>query len=841
MGKLIPSIPIMETQELKSLKAESIPNNISQIGSSIAWEISKGEGIVVAVLDSGLTIVPDIDGQIIDGKNFVLREGLETDYQDLNGHGNHVAGIIAASENDNQIVGVAPKAKLLIGKIADKEGWVEASELIEAIDWVINWEGPNGEKVKVINMSLAFLEEEITADEKQALHDVCIEAINVGISVVCAASNEGDGSDTTNEIAYPSYFPEVITVGAVDSNDKIASFSNSHEFIDLAAPGVTIPSLSLKANSLAVMSGTSQATPHVAGALALIYSAYEKAGQPLTEAEAYDVLINKYVKDTTLSAKNEGFGILTFKKNLLPYPVDWVQPEEPFVDINSNEIQPALFYINAPKIWKWNQGKDSVVAILSTGVETVHDSIRHKIMDGKNFTSDYNGDVTNYSDNHGRGTFYAGLIAGRSGVGQYVGLAPQAKLIVGKIQKSDLTFDVVKVAEAIDWAINWRGTNGEKIRVMQITIQTETNYIALQNAITRATDAGITVVAGAGDTNKATPVYPAYYDNVISVSAGQHFATSASSNDRYIYGTSYNAGINLSAPGDDFQGVWVNGNSIPYGENKGTNVSASVVTGAIALLISHYKEQGNPLTNRNSVWTELQKYIRKINYAVNVVGLGTLDFDENYLPGTSPEENITYVFPKPIQSNIVPPTVTVGEVTYESVSLSWDYEPTTGVDEMFGPYFDDVYYQIKRDGIVIGETKSLQTFTDLSITELTSHNYTIIVMNENGFIVENNVTVNVPGRSIKILSQVSLAHMKAELKVKGDSQDEVIEAKMEIAKDFLIAETFCTLEELDAKPMAVGVFTRLVSDLFYERMTTAQVKENPTYRAMLKRISKVVI
>lgn len=184
---------------------------------------------------------------------------------------------------------MAPEAQLLILKVLDAEGSGDYAGIIEAIHYAVDWTGPNGEKTTVISMSLGG------PDDVPELHEAIKRAVAAGIPVVCAAGNEGDASPDTDELAYPGAYREVIQVGAIDFDRKIASFSNTNDEIDLVAPGINIQSAYLN-SQYASLSGTSMATPHISGALALIKNIAEKEYvRKLTEAELYAQLVRRTV------------------------------------------------------------------------------------------------------------------------------------------------------------------------------------------------------------------------------------------------------------------------------------------------------------------------------------------------------------------------------------------------------------------------------------------------------------------------------------------------------------------------------------------------------------------
>jgi major intracellular serine protease len=262
-----------------------IPKGVEIIQAPEIWPETKGKGITVAVLDTGCdTDHPDLMDRIIGGYNFTKDDGGDSlKFEDYNGHGTHVAGTIAATLNNSGVVGVAPEANLLILKVLGKNGSGKYDWIIKAIQYAID------QKVDIISMSLGG------PNDVKALHDVIIEAVNQNILVVCAAGNDGDGKDSTDEFGYPGCYNEVISVGAVNLERKSSGFTNSNNQVDLVAPGEKIISTYLN-GTFATLSGTSMATPHVSGALALLKvisnSAFER---DLTVPELYSQLIKRTV------------------------------------------------------------------------------------------------------------------------------------------------------------------------------------------------------------------------------------------------------------------------------------------------------------------------------------------------------------------------------------------------------------------------------------------------------------------------------------------------------------------------------------------------------------------
>ncbi|GAA0595442.1 serine protease [Virgibacillus siamensis] len=272
--------------------AADIPEGVQMIQAPDIWEeASKGKGNVVAVIDTGCQIDhPNLKDRIIDGKNFTSDyEGDSTNYDDNNGHGTHVSGTVAAYSSQDGISGVAPEASLLVVKVLTGEGSGDYQWIIDGINYAVNWEGPNGEKTRAISMSLGGPE------DVPELYDAVKKAVDAGIPVICAAGNSGDDRANTDESAFPGSYNEVIQVGAIDFSRKIAPFSNTNDEIDLVAPGVNILS-TYKDGKYAKLSGTSMATPHVSGSLALIINVAEKRfDRRLTQTELYAQLVRRTI------------------------------------------------------------------------------------------------------------------------------------------------------------------------------------------------------------------------------------------------------------------------------------------------------------------------------------------------------------------------------------------------------------------------------------------------------------------------------------------------------------------------------------------------------------------
>lgn len=240
------------------------PPGVSLMAARKMWPVTMGEQSVVAVLDTGIDYKhPDLAQNVIGGASMIPGE---KSYMDENGHGTHVAGTIAAN---GRLLGVAPGAKLLAVKVLDKNGAGAYAAINQGIAWARKWQGPKGEKVNIINMSLGG------PIPNNNMHKEIIQAVEAGISIVCAAGNQGDGNPDTPELSFPAYYAESLSVGAINLQMRVANFSNSNDRIDIVAPGVDTYS-TYPDSQYVELSGTSMAAPHISGSLALIYSRYMK-------------------------------------------------------------------------------------------------------------------------------------------------------------------------------------------------------------------------------------------------------------------------------------------------------------------------------------------------------------------------------------------------------------------------------------------------------------------------------------------------------------------------------------------------------------------------------------
>lgn len=282
---------------------ETIPNDprylnqwgLPKISAPAAWDITTGSSeVVIAVVDTGIDLEhPDFNcpGKFVSGYDFYNGD---SNPDDDNGHGTHVAGIAAACTNNaTGVAGVAWGARLMPVKVLSGGG----GGTYETVAQGITYAADNG--ADIINLSLGGL------DPSTTLANAIQYAVNRGVLVVAAAGNcAQDGYQCRyiyNPIMYPAAYETTFAVAATDSNDAWANFSEYHPYVDVAAPGVSI--ISTVPGGYTYLNGTSMATPYVSGLAALVWS----LDPDLTQEQVRQV-IQSSADDLGTPGKDDYFG-----------------------------------------------------------------------------------------------------------------------------------------------------------------------------------------------------------------------------------------------------------------------------------------------------------------------------------------------------------------------------------------------------------------------------------------------------------------------------------------------------------------------------------------------------
>jgi subtilisin len=303
---------------------QTLPTGIDRTDADLSTAKSgDGTGSVdadIAILDTGIDLThPDLN--VVNHVECITTSQCITGLaagNDDDGHGTHVAGIAAAKDNTEGVVGMAPGARLWAVKVLDSNGNGFDSDIIAGIDYITDTND-----IDVVNMSFGG---DCVTECDTALHTAIINSVAAGITYTAAAGNEGKNAQSVE----PANYPEVITVSAISdtngncgppggsSDDRFASFSNYGSVVDIAAPGVSIRS-TYTGNSYATMSGTSMATPHVTGAAALYKSLHSGA----TPADVKNALLSS---GSTLSTicDGKGHGYFTSDKDSIAEPLLYV-------------------------------------------------------------------------------------------------------------------------------------------------------------------------------------------------------------------------------------------------------------------------------------------------------------------------------------------------------------------------------------------------------------------------------------------------------------------------------------------------------------------------------------
>jgi subtilisin family serine protease len=226
------------------------PWGVRRVHAAAAWAHARGAGVKVAVIDTGIEQA-NAQLHVLDGFNAVDPAHTGA-WDDKEGHGTHVAGTIAALQDGEGVVGVAPDVSLYAVRVLDENGNGTYDDVIAGLDWAV------ANHMQVVNMSLG-------ADEGSPALELAIKEAARHLVIVAASGNAG------GPVSFPARYPEAIAVGASTQDDKTAYFSNRGPEVAFIAPGYEIPSLK-RLGGIETMSGTSMAAPHVTGLAALALS-----------------------------------------------------------------------------------------------------------------------------------------------------------------------------------------------------------------------------------------------------------------------------------------------------------------------------------------------------------------------------------------------------------------------------------------------------------------------------------------------------------------------------------------------------------------------------------------
>ncbi|MFC7096326.1 S8 family peptidase [Halobaculum marinum] len=285
-----PDVRYVEENGQMHALAQQTPWGIDRTDSEVAHANgSTGAGADVAILDTGIdSDHPDLQANLGSGRAFVKSRGkYQYDWDDDNDHGTHCAGTANADDNSQGVVGVSTEATLHAVKVLDKRGSGSFSDIAAGVQYVADqgWD--------VGSMSLG------ASSGSAALKDACSYAVDRGVFLVAAAGNSGPCTDC---VGYPAAYPECMAVSSSASDDSLSSFSSTGPEVEIIAPGTDVYS-TVPGGSYATFSGTSMATPHVAGAAGQLMA----DGYTASEARSR---LKSTAEDLGLASNEQGAGLL---------------------------------------------------------------------------------------------------------------------------------------------------------------------------------------------------------------------------------------------------------------------------------------------------------------------------------------------------------------------------------------------------------------------------------------------------------------------------------------------------------------------------------------------------
>ncbi|PHR64049.1 MAG: peptidase S8 [Idiomarina sp.] len=294
-----PNVEFIEVDQKRRFMAQTVPYGINMVQANLVDDSvasAAAGGKKICVIDSGLDLPHEDMGTRFDTINGTNNSGTGNWYDEGGPHGTHVAGTIAALNNGLGVRGViGSNPNMHIVKVFNASGWGYSSSLVAAIETCAD----NGSDV--VNMSLGG------GGSSQTEANAMQNLFNQGVLLIAAAGNDGSAYSSTDAMSYPASYNAVMSVAAVDSNKALASFSQKNSQVEIAAPGVnvlsTYPEGTGSQGNYGNMSGTSMASPHVAGVAALVWSHH-----PTCSAAQIRDALNDSAEDLGSAGRDVKFG-----------------------------------------------------------------------------------------------------------------------------------------------------------------------------------------------------------------------------------------------------------------------------------------------------------------------------------------------------------------------------------------------------------------------------------------------------------------------------------------------------------------------------------------------------
>lgn len=314
-------IPKYRVTARVQMLAETMDYNHQMMNIPAMWKVTKGEGVKLVILDTGMPNHNDLSPNTVVSKSFINNY-----LEDKNGHSTHCGGIIAAiAGNGMGVAGIAPEVDDIYGAVLDSSGSGSIAQIVAGIYWAVD-----EVKADIISMSLGI---DASSSVIPSLKKACDYAYSKGVTIFAAAGNEA------GKVGQPAQYDSVYAVAAVNNKMEHARFSNMGDSVDFAAGGVDVYSTYLN-NSYAKLSGTSMATPACAAVAALIFAKHLKDGKRLTPAELGDHL-KRIAYDVNGDGFDQifGFGIPIFQNSDTPDEAPDNGPVEPSEPVTP--VQPS--------------------------------------------------------------------------------------------------------------------------------------------------------------------------------------------------------------------------------------------------------------------------------------------------------------------------------------------------------------------------------------------------------------------------------------------------------------------------------------------------------------------
>ncbi len=298
---------------------------------------------------------------------------------------------------------------------------------------------------------------------------------------------------------------------------------------------------------------------------------------------------------------------------LIPFTIQMVLDD-------TNETPQGVQLVQAPEVWdESSQGEGTVVAVIDTGIDTNHPDLKDRIIGGRNFTTDFNGNPNVFEDNNGHGTHVSGTIAASLNGQGVAGVAPKGQILSLKALTGSGAGNYEWIIDAVNYAAEWRGPNQEQVRVISMSLGGPNDVPELHQAIQNAVQQGISVVVAAGNEGDGEEetfeyAYPGAYNEVISVGA-------VDMNLQLAPFTNTNDEIDLVAPGVEVMSTYPDNK---YAKLSGTSMAAPHVAGALALLIPLSEQEFNRTLSEAEIYAQLVRRTLPLGFRKSSEGNGFL-------------------------------------------------------------------------------------------------------------------------------------------------------------------------------------------------------------------------